>query len=110
MQKATQFGGALGAEDRSESLLRTSPSATAVRSRSTPASVRRSSLLRRSDCPGATARRPSRCKGRMFRPSVVRSITISAASAWIVIGPSRRSLARIENWVVRRPAGKRNAS
>lgn len=27
MQKATQFGGALGAEDRSESLLRTSPSA-----------------------------------------------------------------------------------
>jgi hypothetical protein len=44
----------------------------------------------------------------MFRPSVVRSITMSLASALIVIGLIRFSLASIENWVARNPAGARN--
>jgi hypothetical protein len=34
-------------------------------------------------------------------PSVVRSITIAVASALIVIGRDRRSIARIENCVAR---------
>src|SRR5215472_8613620 len=76
-----------------------------ARKRASPASVTRSSLLRRSPLPCSTAIRPSRCSGRMLRPSVVRSITISAARALIVIGPKRLSLARIENWVVRGPLG-----
>jgi hypothetical protein len=46
----------------------------------------------------------------MFRPSVVRSITISAARALIVIGPNRRSLARMENCVVRSPLGARRVA
>jgi len=40
-------------------------------------------------------------------PSVVRSITRSPASALIVIGPLRCSLARIEYWVARKPLGAR---
>src|SRR6266436_10354165 len=40
---------------------------------------------------------------RILRPSVVRSITMSSASALIVNGPFRLSLVRIEYWVVRRP-------
>jgi hypothetical protein len=51
-----------------------------------------------------------RSNGRMLRPSVVRSITISSASALMVSGPSRLSFAKIENCVVRRPIGIRNWS
>ena len=49
-------------------------------------------------------------RGKMFRPSVVRSITRSAARALIVIGPRRFSFTRIENWVVRNPLGARHWS
>jgi len=82
----------------------------AVRKRATPASVRRSALLRRSRLPFSTAMRPSRSNGRIFRPRVVRSTTRPAAKALIVIGPSRRSLASIENYVVRSPLAARNRS
>jgi hypothetical protein len=44
----------------------------------------------------------------IFRPRVVRSMTIFAARALIVIGPSRRSLPNIENCVVRSPLAARN--
>ncbi len=57
-----------------------------------------------------TVIRPSRSSGRMLRPSVVRSITMSWASALMVSGPCRRNFARIENWVDRRPVGARNRS
>jgi len=46
---------------------------------------------------------PSGASGRMLRPSVVRSITSFAASALVVLGPSRSSLASIECWVGRSP-------
>jgi hypothetical protein len=60
---------------------------------------------RRSDADGSILTNPSRSSGRMLSPSVVRSITMSSASALIVSGRSRLSFARIENWVVRRPLG-----
>src|SRR5258707_9035424 len=78
--------------------------------RLSPALVRRSSLARRSDAADLILIRPSRCNGRILRPSVVRSITMSSASALIVNGPFRLSLVRIEYWVVRRPLGARNWS
>src|SRR6202035_3141032 len=49
-------------------------------------SVSRNVLLRRSRRPLSTAIRPSRSSGRIFHPRVVRSMTISAARALIVIG------------------------
>src|SRR5207248_2358227 len=55
--------------------------AVAARRRAAPALVNFSSLLRRSTRAGAMAIKPSRSSGRMLRPSVVRSITNSAASA-----------------------------
>ena len=76
-------------------------------SRSRPASVNRSSLLRRSARPGLMLISPSRSSGRMFRPSVVRSITMFSANALIVITSCRLRRARMENWVVRRPADAR---
>ncbi len=61
---------------------------------------------------GASRRRPaskpSRSSGRILRPSCsCGPATSSSARALIVIGPSRMSLARIENWVARKPAAAR---
>jgi hypothetical protein len=49
----------------------------------------RATFARRSDGVASILTRPSRYSGRIFRPSVVRSITMSLASALIVSGPSR---------------------
>src|SRR5262249_8809830 len=78
--------------------------------RFSPALVRCRSLARRSDAVGSMLIRPSRSSGKMLRPSVVRSITMSSASALIVNGPLRLSRARMENWVVRSPLGAKNRS
>ena len=75
----------------------------ASRKRLSPALVSRSSFERRSDPVVSTAMRPSRSSGMMLRESVVRSITISSASALMVDVPFRFSFARIENWLVRKP-------
>ena len=53
---------------------------------------------------------PSRSKGRMLRPSVVRSMTSAAASALIGIGPPRCSRLRMANCVVRSPLSASNWS
>ena len=55
--------------------------------RASPALVRCNILLRPSEGSDATAIRPSRSRGRILRPSVVRSTTSSAASVLIDIGP-----------------------
>ena len=74
-------------------------------SRSRPASVNRNSLLRRSVRPGAMLINPSRSSGRMFRPSVVRSITSSSASSLIVATRAAEPRQNRE-LVVRRPPGR----
>src|SRR5258707_9740583 len=62
----------------------------ASRKRAAPASVSRNVLLRRSRRPLSTAIRPSRSSGRIFRPRVVRSMTISAVFSNFQLCKGRR--------------------
>jgi hypothetical protein len=78
--------------------------------RFSPPLVRRSTFIRRSEADSSILIGRSRCKGRMLRPSVVRSIAISLASSLIVSGSRRLSFARIENCVVRKRVAEKNWS
>src|SRR2546430_229801 len=71
---------------------------------------KRKILLRPSEGSDSIAIRSSRSRGRILRPSVVRSTTGSAASVLIDIGPWRLSLERTPYWVVRNPAAPRYRS
>jgi len=108
LKEGTQVGGALGSKRRLELLLRLRPSLD-------PGPEASSTGLGQPHlfAPAIAAYfldgiRPSRCSGRMFCPRIVRSMTRSVARVLIVIGPSRLSLASIENRVVRRPLSVRS--
>jgi hypothetical protein len=108
VKEGAQIDGALSSKRRRESPLRLRPSLR-CRTKTSSTGLGEPQLfapaIAASPLDGDQTVTPS---GRIFRPRVVRSMTISAARALIVIGPSRRSFANIENCVVRSPLAARN--